>query len=365
VNVTLVVDALGPQLGGIGRYTLELCRRIPAQPEVERVGFFVNGHFIDDPESLVSGAGSRPRRRLPPWLRRRLDSRRIRSSLVHGPNYFLPPQAESGVITVHDLSVFRYPETHPPERLKAFDRDFRRSLERAVHVITDSETVRRELISDLGVDESRVSAIHLGVDERYRPRADAELRSQLSELGLAPGGYGLCVSTIEPRKKIAELVRAWRDLPRKLRDSTPLVLAGGQGWLNESVHREIREGVDAGWLHNLGFVPEAMLPALYSGAALFAYPSIYEGFGLPPVEAMASGVPVLVANRSCLPEVCGSAAAYCDPEDSEAFGNSIVEALTDTSWRTAARAQGPPVAAKYSWDKCALRTAEIYSRYAN
>jgi glycosyltransferase involved in cell wall biosynthesis len=363
VDVTLTVEALGPQLSGIGRYVWELCSRLPHQPGIDRLGFFANGRFLDDAEAQLHGKSKRSPVLLPAWVQRRRSMHRLRGSLVHGPNYFLPREAETGIITVHDLSVFEHPGTHPTERLRAFERDFESSLSRAKHVITDTETVRREVIADFGLPEHRVTAIALGVGGEYRPRAADEIEPELAPLGLTPGGYGLCVSTLEPRKKIAELLRAWRALPPDLRNSTPLVLAGAKGWLNDSLHDEIREGVAAGWLKHLGFVAEPTLLALYSGASLFIYPSIYEGFGLPPVEAMASGVPVLVANRSCLPEVCGDAPRYIDPDDVKGFAHAIGDALTNSAWREHARAKGLQRAAHYSWDRCVTQTLGVYRRF--
>lgn len=364
MRVTLVVDALAPQLSGIGRYVWELCKRIRTQSDIDDVSYFSNGRFIEDPAVLLHLSPRIARRRLPRWLGRRLTNRRLRSTLVHGPNFFLPREAESGIITVHDLSVLRFPETHPAERLRAFERQFESSLRRARHVITDTETVRREVIDELGVAPETVTAIPLGVDSAYRPRPCSEIQTQLKALGLAPGKYALCVSTLEPRKKIADLLRAWRELPAGLRGSTPLVLAGTKGWLNDELHWEIREGVAAGWLKHLGFVSEEALPAVYAGASLFLYPSIYEGFGLPPVEAMASGVPVLVASRSCLPEVCGDAAGYIDPDDVAAFSRAIADALTDAEWRAQSRERGLQRAASFTWDKCAAQTAQLYRRCA-
>ncbi|MGE5063180.1 MAG: glycosyltransferase family 4 protein [Myxococcales bacterium] len=363
MDVTLTVEALGPQLSGIGRYVWELCSRVPQQPGIDRLNFFANGRFVDGPQAQLHGNSARSHIRMPRWMRRRRTLRRLRQSLVHGPNYFLPGAVETGIITVHDLSVFKYPETHPAERLRAFERDFEHSLSRAEHVITDTETVRREVIGEFGLAEAKVTAIPLGVGYEYRPRGGDEIQPHVAPFGLAPGGYALSVSTLEPRKKISELIGAWRELPQDLRSSTPLVLAGAKGWLNENLHDEVREGVAAGWLRHLGFVPEEALLALYSGASLFIYPSVYEGFGLPPIEAMASGVPVLVANRSCLPEVSGDAAGYIDPDDPNAFSQAIAEALTDSAWRSQAREKGLERAAKFSWDRCAAQTAELYQRY--
>ena len=175
----------------------------------------------------------------------------LRSSLVHGPNYFLPPGVEGGVITVHDLSVFRYPETHPAARVRAFEKLFKSSLDRSAHIITDTDTIRREVIETFSVPPEMVTAVHLGVDHRFKPTDKSS--AALASWGLATGKYGLCVSTLEPRKRILELLLAWERLPSELRLEYPLVLAGGSGWENEALHKEIGRGTAEGWLRLLGF----------------------------------------------------------------------------------------------------------------
>lgn len=361
MKVTLVVDALTPQLSGIGRYTWELCTRLPQQPEIEQVSYFANGRFVDRPAMRLCERKVR-RLRTPAWFQSGVIKRRLCQSLVHGPNFFLPPKAETGIITVHDLSVFRFPESHPTERLSQFERDFHSSLRRATTIITDTQNVREEFIAYFGVPEEQVRVVPLGVSRNYHPRTDATLRPILRQWGLAPQEYALCVSTLEPRKKIVELLRAWGELPAQTRASVPLVLAGAEGWLNESLREQIRDAATAGWLRHLGFVAEADLPSLYAGAALFLYPSIYEGFGLPPLEAMASGVPAVVASRSGLAEICGDAVAYVDPEDVKGFSATIRAALADPEWRDRSRNNGFERAADYSWENCIAQTIKAYGR---
>ena len=295
-------------------------------------------------------------------FRRWWDNRVIRSSIVHGPNYFLPANVESGIITVHDLSVFRFPETHPAERIRAFEREFLKSLSRAGHVITDTQTVRKELIESFDIAPDVVSAVALGVDPTFKPRPASAVANILEELGLKPGKYGLCVSTLEPRKKISELLTAWRALPKSVRDRFPLVLCGGAGWRNDELRTEIQNGVAEKWLRHLGFVDETRLPDIYAGAALFIYPSIYEGFGLPPVEAMASGVPVMVSHHSCLPEVCGDAARYFDPDDAAAFATAIETNLMDSEWRTETVERGLVRARQFTWERCVAETVDVYQK---
>ncbi len=361
MEVTLCVDALDPNPGGIGRYTWELCKHLPGRDGLDSVRFYGRNRLIDDPSRLMRGERLPRRRNI---VRRWWDRRSIRSSIVHGPNFFLPAFVDSGIITVHDLSVFRYPETHPAERVRAFERDFLSSMSRAAHILTDTEAVRKELIDMFSVRPETVTAVPLGVDPSFRPLVRDEVPPVLEGWELAPKKYGLCVSTLEPRKKISELLSAWRQLPAAIRDIYPLVLCGGAGWRNERLHEQIQIGLAEGWLRHLGFVDEIQLPQLYAGAALFVYPSIYEGFGLPPVEAMASGVPVLVSRRSCLPEVCGDAAGYVDPDDDRGFTTALADALTDRGWQTESVQRGLVRAHQFSWDRCIDGTVAIYHQVA-
>jgi len=358
-DVTLLVDALSPRPGGIGRYTWELCKGLRDHRGIGSLRYFAHNQLIEDPDRLVRGEHPPRARNL---ARNWLDKRAIRSSIVHGPNYFLPAFVDSGVITVHDLSVFRFPETHPADRLLEFEREFLNSLSRAAQVITDTETVRNELIATFAVQPDIVTAVPLGVDSTFHPRSAETLAATLEVHGLRPRHYGLCVSTVEPRKKISELLASWRGLPRLLRDQCPLVLCGGAGWRNEGLHEQIRDGVSEGWLRYLGFVDERLLPHLYAGSSLFVYPSTYEGFGLPPLEAMASGVPVIVSDRSCLPEVCGDAARYVDPDDAASFVAIIEQCLTDDNWRKGAIGRGLEHARQFSWRRCIDNTVEVYDK---
>lgn len=361
VRITLCVDALGPQPGGIGRYTWELCKGLAKRDDVESLHYYGRGRLIADPHLLIEGKKLPRRRRIMRPFRSWQVRKTLRSSLVHGPNYFLPASADGGIITIHDLSVFRYPETHPADRVRAFERQFTHSLQRAAHVITDTETIRREVIETFSVDPDAITTVPLGVDAKFAPRGETDPVA-LRSLGLEPQGYGLCVSTLEPRKKIAELIRAWDRLPSDLKSRFPLVLAGGSGWENKALHDEIEKAAGKGWLRHLGFVDERLLGELYAGSALFIYPSIYEGFGLPPIEAMACGVPVIVADRSCLPEVCGDAARYVDPDNVVAFAHSIEDSLTNSEWRSRAVAKGLQRAREFNWTRCIDETVRVYRK---
>jgi len=281
---------------------------------------------------------------------------------VHSPNYFIPEWVDCGIATIHDLSVFRYPETHPAERITAFERQFSKTLEKASHLIVDCETIRRELIEYTGFTPDRVSAIALGVDEAFQPVAKEDRTAILNKYGLPMDGYGLTLAALEPRKRIDRLISAWSLLPKALLSRFPLVVAGATGWKNEQLRRQIERAAAEGWLIPLGFVPEQDLPGIYSGAKIFVFPSLYEGFGLPPLEAMATGVPTIVAAQSCLPEVTRGAAMEIDPEDVPAFALAIQNALEDDGWQRNAIARGLEVAGSYTWRRCVNETVELYER---
>jgi alpha-1,3-rhamnosyl/mannosyltransferase len=357
LNVTLSVDALSPRLTGIGRYCLELVRGVPVVSGVGDVHFVRGVHWLDDPQALLIDGWAPPRRgRIGRWLERRRNDRRQRGSVVHGPNFFLPDWADQGIITVHDLSVMLYPETHPVERIRDFERRFQSSLGRASIIITDSEAVRGEIIAMLGLPEDKVKAIPLGVSVAAAP-ADPRL---LQQSGLADGGYCLCVSTFEPRKRIDALVKAYALLDPALRRAVPLVLAGASGWRNDGLNATIEAGVGEGWVRRLDFVPDDLLGSLYAGARLFVYPSRYEGFGLPPIEAMHHGVPTIVGNAATLIEVTKGAARIVDADDIEAFAALLAHSLEDRQWQAMASTAGRAVADSYRWADCVAATVAVY-----
>jgi alpha-1,3-rhamnosyl/mannosyltransferase len=238
----------------------------------------------------------------------------------------------------------------------------RRSIDKAHHLITDSEAIRREVIEFTGLASERITAVPLGISEAFRPMMLEERAPILRRYGLPLSGYGLSVSTLEPRKRINRLLTAWRELPRPTRDRYPLVVAGASGWKNEELHEQIKAAAREGWVLPLGFVAEVDLPAIYSGAVLFAYPSVYEGFGLPPLEAMASGVPTVVAAQSCLPEVTKGAAMIANPDDIAEFAQTLFRAIEDHRWRSEAISAGIKVAAGYTWTRCVDETVAVYQQ---
>lgn len=227
-------------------------------------------------------------------------------------------------------------------------------------LITDSEYTRQEIASYFGWPLEKIRAVSLACSEDFRQRTPDELAPLLKKYGLQPGRYCLYVGTIEPRKNLGTLLDAYALLPSSVRRQWPLVLIGHRGWHSEQLHMRIEAAVAEGWARYLGFVEAEWLPLIYAGARIFVFPSLYEGFGLPVLEAMASGIPVVCSNSSTLPEVAGDAAAMCEPQDADALSHLIAAGLEDEAWRAEARHKGLLRAAGFSWQRCAKETVAVY-----
>ncbi len=282
--------------------------------------------------------------------------------VYHEPNYLAFSFSGPSVITVHDLSWLRHPETHPKQRLAAMDRYFPGSLERASAILTDCSYVKQELVETFGLDPERVTPVLLGVSPDFFPRAPAECNAFLAEHGLAHGQYVLSVGTLEPRKNIPALIDAYSMLPTDLQQRFPLVLVGMRGWLTSGLEARMKPLVERGVIKPLGYVADEMMPLIYSGAAAFVFPSLYEGFGLPPLEAMACGAPVISSSSSSLPEVVGDAGVLVDPSNVDALAESLRRVLEDRAFAEVLAQQGVRRAAGFSWKKTAAETVAVYRR---
>jgi alpha-1,3-rhamnosyl/mannosyltransferase len=239
------------------------------------------------------------------------------------------------------------------------------AIERAAHILTDSHFQRAEIIGYFGVAPERVTACHLGVGGEFHPRPPAECQAALERHGLRYREYLLAVGTLEPRKNLELVLRAYAQLPAALRERCPLAIAGVVGWNTATLKPQLRSLARSGAIRLLGFVDEADLPAIYAGARLFLYPSLYEGFGLPPLEAMASGVPVITSNCSSLPEVVGEAGVQIDPGDESALCDSMRRLMDDPqAWRRYSEA-GLERARGFTWEKTASLTADVLARAAS
>lgn len=378
IRLIFNVDAITPPLTGIGRYALRLAEGLQKNPAVDDIRFFSSYKWVEDPGlALKANRGLASVRRYVPsktlamqlyfTVRQGVFSRlasKYRDHVLHTPNYLLFEHSGPRVTTVHDLSWLHFPQFHPKERVKIMRQRMPRSLELADAVITDSEFVRNEVIETFGLDAGRVHAIPLGVDEAFRPREDAETSATLANLKLRHGSYLLALATLEPRKNLTRLIDAYERLDPGLRRRFPLVLGGAMGWHANALVARIDALAARGEAVRLGFVSEEDLPSLLAGARVLAFPSIYEGFGLPPLEAMASGVPVVASSSSCIPEVTGDSALLVPPDDVDSLKSALERALTDGAWRIGAIERGLQRARNFSWQRCVDETIQIYQRVA-
>jgi len=377
VNIILSVEPVRFPLTGIGRYTYELALRLQQAPTVD-VRYFSNGRFLnslptaaDQSDSAYglkrlvqkSSVALEAYRLLMPLLRRQALKGKG-DALYHGPNFFLPPYAGPSIATFHDLSPFTWTECHAPQRVRYWQKEMRKTLDRASALITDSEYTRHELAGYFGWPIERMHAVPLASSAEFCVRHYEDLRLPLARYGLAPGNYSLFVGTIEPRKNIDTLLDAYGRLPVAIRSRWPLILTGYQGWRNEQIRQRIEQAEAEGWARYLGFVPASDLPLLFSGARLFTFPSLYEGFGLPVLEAMSSGVPVVCSNSSSLPEVAGKAALMSEPLDVETLTDNLRRGLEDEHWRSSAIDKGLSHSAMFSWQRCASETIAVYKTVA-
>ncbi len=285
-----------------------------------------------------------------------------KDDLYHETNYVPMKYNGPTVLTVFDLSFHLFPETHPPERIRYMERYFYPRLERVTRFITISEAIKQEMIEHLGLPKDKITVTPLGVDENFKPIFPDQLRPAIKKYGLKRGSYILYIGTLEPRKNIINLLKAYSILPFSLREQYPLVLAGGTGWLMEGLDREIEQLHIQKTVIKTGYVPKEDLPSLYSGAVIFVYPSLYEGFGLPPLEAMACGTPVITSSVSSLPEVVGDAGVLVHPEDVEKLAEEMQDLLTNPPRRQILSAMGLERSKHFTWGKCASKTLEVYDR---
>lgn len=266
------------------------------------------------------------------------------------------------ISTVHDLSPILFPEFHTEQSKTRFGRQMRYLREQADVIIAISEHTKRDLVNILDVSEERIQVVYLAPGPNCRIIRDDDMIDQVVRRYGIPGqGYILHVGTLEPRKNLVRLVDAYAALLRCFGEGLPpLVLAGGKGWLYEGIFRRVEDlGLEPKVIFT-GFVADEDLPFLFNGAKLFVYPSLYEGFGIPVLEAMACGVPVITSDVSSLPEVAGDASWLVDPTDSEALAAAMTTLLENVEQRTVLREEGLARAALFSWRRTARETLAIY-----
>ena len=377
LRVVFGAAALLAPLTGIGQYSQQLAAGLEQDASVDLTCFYGTHFSRQVRRAAVPAAVGQARvlaRNLIPnayALRRAVEQFRFRSGLkdrqfdlYHEPNYLSLQFEGPTVITAHDLSWIRYPETHPRARVWAMERYFEPALRRAALVLTDSEFVKGEIVEVFGIAPERIEAIPLGLDPVFRPMAPDETTQVLRGLDLRHGQYFLSIGTLEPRKNVRATLEAYARLPEDMRKRFPLAIAGMRGWHNSGLDRLLTPLVRSGEVRVLGYLPRAELAAVTAGATALVYPSLYEGFGLPPLEAMGAGVPPIASAVSSLPEVVGDAGLLVQPHDIDALAEAMRRLALDEPLRDQLAASARARAAEFTWQRCVQRTVAAYRRAA-
>jgi glycosyltransferase involved in cell wall biosynthesis len=374
IKLALNATSLLSPTTGIAAYTRNLAKQLNATGEIDATYFYsINWSRVLREASLPGlVAGKSFIQKFVPnpyelgrWIQQvrfQFGVWRYRPQLYHDPNFLAFDFHGPTVITVHDLSVIRYPETHPIERVRLMNKHLQRSIEQASQIIVDSQFVKSEVLQHFSVPSDKVHAILLGVGSEYVPRSAATLAPVLAKHALKERSYIFAVGTLEPRKNLIQALDAFGDLPAAARARFPLIIAGMKGWLSDDLNRRLRKHEESGEVRWLGYVSKDELPFLYSGSRMLVYPSLYEGFGLPVLEAMASGVPVITSNRASLPEVAGNAGMTVDPQDRRALRDAMLLLLEDTKEADRRIRLGLKQAARFTWQACAQETLAVYRR---
>jgi glycosyltransferase involved in cell wall biosynthesis len=273
---------------------------------------------------------------------------------------FCAPRDHFGklVVTIYDISFLTLPECHIEANRQHCLQGTLDAIRYADRIIAISNHGKEELIKMFNADPEKIAVTHLAAKDIFFPRAPEEQERVLAKYHI-PRDFVFTVGSHEPRKNISTLIRAYVSLPKSVKEGHPLVIAGGKGWLNSDLNALIKS-LSSDQIRHIGYVDEQDLPALYSAAAIFVYPSLYEGFGLPILEAMSCGAPLIASNTSSMPEIGGDAALYFDPPDTNQLKDRMLELIDSTDLKAELRLKGFANAQKFSWEKTAGETLRIY-----
>lgn len=372
VRIGIDVTAALTQGGGIGRYVRELTRALAAADNTTTYKLFTAkppATFpVPDPLPQTTNFTHKPAPIDESWLYRLWYRARLplpvqmvtgKLDLFHSPDFVLPPVAGNipTLLTVHDLSFVHYPHVYEERLVTYLNKVVPWSVKRATHILADSQATKDDLVRIYDTPDEKVSVLYSGVSDDFQPvSSDKKLAAVRKKYHLGSKPFVLTVGTVQPRKNYEMLVRAFA----KLDSDVTLAIAGGKGWLERGLSAEIATHNLQKRVKLLGFVDDADLPALYSAATLFVMPSLYEGFGIPILEAMACGVPIISSDSSSLPEVVGDAGILLPSDDETAWMTAMRDLLHDASRRANMVGKGAIRAHKFTWQRAAIQLQSIY-----
>ncbi|MQR02606.1 glycosyltransferase [Glaciimonas sp. GS1] len=362
---------------GIGNYVVELAQALQQDAGL-KMHYFYGSRWqetlVDAPMPGYSRWANIVKRYLPGAyvLRRAFEQKRFNRGVrkacpdvYHEPSLWPLNFAGPTVMTVHDLTHIHYPQTQPKDRLKEIERRLPSALARVNRILVDSAFIGDEIKQHYSVPEQKIVVAPLGCAAIFQPRVEPQVAIRLKKLGLHYRGFILSVGTLEPRKNLLLTLKAHARLPLFLRERFPLLVVGMQGWHVDQLQGALSQAVSAGHVRLAGYLDQADLACVTAAARIMVFPSLYEGFGLPVLEAMTSGTPVITSDCASLPEVAAEAGIYVDPQDEEGLAEQMRCLMEDDEIWMAQHIAGLERSAQFSWKKCASVTAEVYRQAAN
>jgi glycosyltransferase involved in cell wall biosynthesis len=328
---------------GMQRYALEVSKRFPASARIVR------------PRRALRGSAGHM------WEQLYLPLA-TGGDLLWSPNNTGPLAVSRQICTIHDVIPLDRPEWFATNFVALYRWLLPRLTKKLQHIIAISHFTKSRVVNLFGIDANKVTVIPNGVDAAFRPHTPEEIQELRTALGLDRRPYVLCVGSVEPRKNLKTLLRAWTMLSKWARDEHQLVIAGPEG--NSVVFRDAGIGEVPPGVRFTGYVAQEQLPVLYAGAAVFVYPSLYEGFGLPPLEAMASGVPVVTSGTSSIPEVVGQGAVLVNPDEPEDIAKHLECVLANEDLRRSLSERGLARARELTWESTAVQTWRVLAEQA-
>ncbi|MCP4542327.1 MAG: glycosyltransferase family 4 protein [Chloroflexi bacterium] len=374
MRIGIDYTAAARQRAGIGRYARELVAALLKSESAHQYAIFGATGGLENSDWRTEIQGSRVQFRTIPlsddWVARLWHRLRLPIpvetitgplDIFYSPDFVLPPtrRATRTLLTVHDFSFLHYPEHFVPKLVSYLNQVVPRSVAQADRVLADSEATRADLINHLGTPPEKVDVLYGGVDPRFHPKSEPGEDERLrNRYGIGARPYVFSVGTIQPRKNYVRLIQAFAQLQTRGLGDLQLLIAGGRGWLYEDIFAKAKKHSDC--VRILGFVDDADLPALYRNAALFAFPSLYEGLGFPVLEAMACGVPAITSNVSSLPEVAGDAAMLVDPLDVDDLAEAMARVLESIGLRQGMIERGLVQATRFTWERAARQLLSTF-----
>lgn len=370
MNIGIDVSTLTKFTGGVNSYIVNLIENL-AKIDGENRYFLYTHKNLETPLNLkndrfVLRQNNNPHRLI--WLQAQLPKilKKDRINVLHSPCYLVPLVSKvPAAVTIHDMTSALFPESFVLKHRLIYGTFVPLSARKAVKIIADSENTKKDIARLFSIRESKIETIHLGVDGKFSTGYSGREVGENRKKYKLDNKYILCVSTVAPRKNLVRLLESFKLLieKKKINDYS-LVIAGKRGWMCDDVfdtHKKLNLEKKVMFLD---FIPEADLPLLYRGASLFVFPSLYEGFGLPPLEAMACGVPVITSNTSCFPEILQKSAIMVDPCDVNRLADEMYNVINDKGLRNELIRRGLEWVKKFTWNSTARKTLELYREIA-